>query len=149
MPEEAQAEPFQKPSTMMYRNFLAMETEEPLRSHPADGCVLMGGCDKTTPALVMGALSMGLPMIYLPAGPMLRGNWHGQVLGSGSDSRKYWAELRAGTITENDWEEIEEGIARSPGHCMTIDRKSTRLNSSHSQISYAVFCLKKKNPPYH
>src|SRR3989441_1783228 len=88
MPAIALAEPFQKPSTMMYRNFLAMETEELLRSYPADGCVLMGGCDKTTPALVMGALSMGLPMIYLPAGPMLRGNWHGQVLGSGSDSRK-------------------------------------------------------------
>src|SRR5258708_13911659 len=103
-------EPFQKPSTMMYRNFLAMETEELLRSYPADGCVLMGGCDKTTPALVMGALSMGLPTIYLPAGPMLRGNWHGQVLGSGSDTRKYWAELRPGTITERHWQETQEGI---------------------------------------
>jgi len=90
MPAITLSEPFQKPSTMMYRNFLAMETEELLRSYPADGCVLMGGCDKTTPALVMGALSMGLPTIYMPAGPMLRGNWHGQVLGSGSDSRKYW-----------------------------------------------------------
>src|SRR5205807_8006266 len=130
MPAIALAEPFQKPSTMMYRNFLAMETEELLRSYPADGCVLMGGCDKTTPALVMGALSMGLPMIYLPAGPMLRGNWHGQVLGSGSDSRKYWAELRAGTITENDWEEIEEGITRSPGHCMTMGTASTMTSAA-------------------
>src|SRR5256714_14126156 len=129
LPAVACAEPFQKPSTMMYRNFLAMETEELLRSYPADGCVLMGGCDKTTPALVMGALSMGLPTIYLPAGPMLRGNWHGQVLGSGSDSRKYWAELRAGTITENDWEEIEEGIARSPGHCMTMGTASTMTSA--------------------
>jgi len=129
MPAIALAEPFQKPSTMMYRNFLAMETEELLRSYPADGCVLMGGCDKTTPALVMGALSMGLPAIYLPAGPMLRGNWHGQVLGSGSDTRKYWAELRAGTITENDWEEIEEGIARSPGHCMTMGTASTMTSA--------------------
>src|SRR2546423_5677434 len=128
----ALAEPFQKPSTMMYRNFLAMETEELLRSYPADGCVLMGGCDKTTPALVMGALSMGLPTIYLPAGPMLRGNWHGQVLGSGSDSRKYWAELRAGTITENDWEEIEEGIARSPGHCMTMGTASTMTSAAEA-----------------
>src|SRR2546423_6259422 len=126
----ALAEPFQKPSTMMYRNFLAMETEELLRSYPADGCVLMGGCDKTTPALVMGALSMGLPTIYMPAGPMLRGNWHGQVLGSGSDSRKYWAELRAGTITENDWEEIEEGIARSAGHCMTMGTASTMTSAA-------------------
>src|SRR5689334_11778726 len=129
MPAISLSEPFQKPSTMMYRNLLAMETEELLRSYPADGCVLMGGCDKTTPALVMGALSMGLPMIYLPAGPMLRGNWHGQVLGSGSDSRKYWAELRAGTITEHDWEEIEEGIARSPGHCMTMGTASTMTSA--------------------
>jgi dihydroxy-acid dehydratase len=106
-----------------------METEELLRSYPADGCVLMGGCDKTTPALVMGAISMGLPAIYMPAGPMLRGNWHGQVLGSGSDSRKYWAELRAGTITERDWEEIEEGIARSPGHCMTMGTASTMTSA--------------------
>jgi dihydroxy-acid dehydratase len=129
MPAITLSEPFQKPSTMMYRNFLAMETEELLRSYPADGCVLMGGCDKTTPALVMGALSMGLPTIYLPAGPMLRGNWHGQVLGSGSDSRKYWQELRAGTITENDWEEIEEGIARSFGHCMTMGTASTMTSA--------------------
>jgi dihydroxy-acid dehydratase len=129
MPAIALAEPFQKPSTMMYRNFLAMETEELLRSYPADGCVLMGGCDKTTPALVMGALSMGLPAIYMPAGPMLRGNWHGQVLGSGSDSRKYWQELRAGKITEGDWEEIEEGIARSFGHCMTMGTASTMTSA--------------------
>jgi dihydroxy-acid dehydratase len=129
MPAITLSEPFQKPSTMMYRNLLAMETEELLRSYPADGCVLMGGCDKTTPALVMGALSMGLPAIYMPAGPMLRGNWHGQVLGSGSDTRKYWAELRAGTITEHDWEEIEEGIARSPGHCMTMGTASTMTSA--------------------
>src|SRR5579859_7876273 len=129
MPAFTLGETFQKPTTMMYRNLLAMETEELLRSYPADGCVLMGGCDKTTPALVMGALSMGLPMIYMPAGPMLRGNWHGQVLGSGSDTRKYWAELRAGTITEGDWEEIEEGIARSPGHCMTMGTASTMTSA--------------------
>ncbi|HZR67561.1 MAG TPA: L-arabinonate dehydratase [Burkholderiales bacterium] len=129
MPAITLSEPFQKPSTMMYRNLLAMETEELLRSYPADGCVLMGGCDKTTPALVMGALSMGLPTVYMPAGPMLRGNWHGQVLGSGSDTRKYWAELRAGTITERDWEEIEEGIARSPGHCMTMGTASTMTSA--------------------
>jgi len=129
MPAITLSEPFQKPSTMMYRNLLAMETEELLRSYPADGCVLMGGCDKTTPALVMGALSMGLPTIYMPAGPMLRGNWHGQVLGSGSDTRKYWNELRAGTITERDWEEIEEGVARSPGHCMTMGTASTMTSA--------------------
>ena len=125
LPAMSLSEPFQKPSTMLYRNFLAMETEELLRSHPIDGAVLMGGCDKTTPGLLMGAISMGLPAIFLPAGPMLRGNWHGQVLGSGSDVWKYWAELRAGTIDAQAWEEIEDGIARSPGHCMTMGTAST------------------------
>src|SRR5688500_17698330 len=91
-----------KPTTMLYRSFLAMETEELIRSHPVDGVVLMGGCDKTTPALLLGATSAGVPSIFVPAGPMLRGNWHGQVLGSGSDAFKYWDERRAGTISERD-----------------------------------------------
>ena len=125
MPAIALAEPFQKPSTMLYRNLLAMETEELLRSYPVDGVVLMGGCDKTTPALIMGATSMNLPAIYLPAGPMLRGNWHGVHLGSGTDSWKYWAELRAGTIDEKAWQEVEAGIARSYGHCMVMGTAST------------------------
>ena len=129
MPAISLSEPFQKPSTMMYRNLLAMETEELLRSYPADGAVLMGGCDKTTPALLMGALSMGLPCIFMPAGPMLRGNWHGTVLGSGSDVWKYHAELRAGNISERDWDEIEDGIARSPGHCMTMGTASTMTSA--------------------
>jgi dihydroxy-acid dehydratase len=102
-----------------------METEELLRSHPADGAVLMGGCDKTTPGLIMGALSAGLPFIYLPAGPMLRGNWRGQALGSGSDAWKYWDERRAGTISTEDWVGVEGGIARSYGHCMTMGTAST------------------------
>jgi dihydroxy-acid dehydratase len=117
---------------MMYRNFLAMETEEALRSYPADGAVLMGGCDKTTPALLMGAISMNLPAIFMPGGPMLRGNWRGHALGSGSDVWKYWAELRAGTITEKDWEEIEHGIARSPGHCMTMGTASTMTSAAEA-----------------
>ncbi len=125
LPAISLAEPIVKPTTMLYRNFLAMETEELLRSHPIDGAVLMGGCDKTTPGLIMGAISMDVPAIFLPAGPMLRGNWHGQILGSGSDVWKYWAELRAGTITEDDWDEIENGIARSAGHCMTMGTAST------------------------
>jgi len=125
MPAIALAEPFQKPSTMLYRNLLAMETEELLRSYPVDGVVLMGGCDKTTPALIMGATSMNLPAIYVPAGPMLRGNWHGEHLGSGTDSWKYWAELRAGTIDEQAWQEVESGIARSFGHCMVMGTAST------------------------
>ena len=97
LPAISLAEPFVKPTTMLYRNFLAMETEELLRSHPIDGAVLLGGCDKTTPGLLMGAISMGLPAIFCPAGPMLRGNWRGQTLGSGSDVWKYWDEKRAGT----------------------------------------------------
>ncbi|MGE5524895.1 MAG: L-arabinonate dehydratase [Rhodospirillaceae bacterium] len=125
MPAITLAEPFQKPSTMLYRNLLAMEAEELLRSYPADGAVLMGGCDKTTPALIMGAISMNLPAIFMPAGPMLRGNWHGEPLGSGTDSWKYWAELRAGNIDETAWMEVEEGIARSFGHCMVMGTAST------------------------
>lgn len=129
MPAISLSEPFQKPTTMLYRNLLAMETEELLRSYPADACVLMGGCDKTTPALLMGAISMNLPTIFLPAGPMLRGDYRGQFLGSGSDVWKYWAELRAGNITESDWAEIENGIARSPGHCMTMGTASTMTST--------------------
>lgn len=127
LPAISLAEPFVKPSTMLYRNFLAMETEELLRSHPLDGAVLLGGCDKTTPGLLMGAISMGLPAIYCPAGPMLRGNWRGQTLGSGSDAWKYWDEKRAGKITEEDWADIEGGIARSFGTCMTMGTAATMM----------------------
>ncbi len=125
LPALSLSESYVKPTTMLYRNLLAMEAEELLRSHPVDGAVLMGGCDKTTPGLVMGALSMGLPMIYLPAGPMLRGNYRGEYLGSGSDAWKFWDERRAGTISETEWVEVEAGIARSYGHCMTMGTAST------------------------
>jgi dihydroxy-acid dehydratase len=125
LPAMSVTETYMKPSPMMYRNFLAMETEELIRSQPIDGVVLMGGCDKTTPGLLMGAISMNLPAIYLPAGPMLRGNWNGRILGSGSDVWKYWAEKKAGNITDCEWNEMEDGIARSPGHCMTMGTAST------------------------
>ena len=125
LPAISVSESFVKPTTMLYRNMLAMETEELLRSHPVDGAVLMGGCDKSTPGLLLGATSMNLPAIYIPAGPMLRGNWQGKVLGSGSDSWKYWDELRAGKITDQDWLGIEGGIARSYGTCMTMGTAST------------------------
>jgi dihydroxyacid dehydratase/phosphogluconate dehydratase len=125
VPALSLSEPFMKPTTMLYRNLLALECEELLRSYPFDGAVLLGGCDKTTPALVMGALSAGLPFIFVPAGPMLRASWRGRSLGSGSDVWKYWAELRAGNITSADWDEIEEAIASSPGHCMTMGTAST------------------------
>jgi dihydroxy-acid dehydratase len=127
LPAMSLAEPFVKPSTMLYRNFLAMECEEILRSHPLDGAVLMGGCDKTTPGLIMGAISMGLPAIYVPAGPMLRGNWRGRTLGSGSDVWKYWDEKRAGDIGEAEWSEIEGGIARSFGTCMVMGTAATMM----------------------
>ena len=125
LPAMSLAETFVKPTTMLYRNFLAMETEELLRSHPVDGAVLMGGCDKTTPGLIMGAISAGLPAIYLPAGPMLRGNYKGEALGSGSDAWKYWDERRAGTVSAEEWGAVEAGIARSYGHCMTMGTAST------------------------
>ena len=127
LPAISLAEPFVKPTTMLYRNLLAMETEELLRSHPIDGAVLLGGCDKTTPGLLMGAISMGIPAIFVPAGPQLRGNWHGETLGSGSDAWKYWAERRAGTITQADWEEIEGGIARTYGTCMVMGTAATMM----------------------
>jgi dihydroxy-acid dehydratase len=127
LPAISLSESMVKPTSMLYRNFLAMETEELLRSHPVDGAVLMGGCDKTTPGLLMGALSMGLPCIYLPAGPMLRGNWRGQVLGSGSDAFKYWDERRAGRLSDQAWAEMEAGIARSHGTCMTMGTAATMM----------------------
>ena len=99
LPAISLSENFVKPTTMLYRNMLAMEAEELLRSHPVDGVVLMGGCDKTTPGLIMGAISAGYPAIYLPAGPMLRGNWKGKVLGSGSDAWKFWASAAPATST--------------------------------------------------
>jgi dihydroxy-acid dehydratase len=127
LPAMSLAETYMKPTTMLYRNMLAMETEELLRSQPIDGAVLMGGCDKTTPALIMGAISMGIPAIYVPAGPMLRGNWRGEFLGSGSDVWKYWTEKRAGNITDDEWNEIEGGIARSFGTCMVMGTAATMM----------------------
>jgi dihydroxy-acid dehydratase len=137
IPAISLGETLQKPSTMMYRNLLAMETEELLRSYPVDGCVLLGGCDKNTPGLLMGAISMNLPAIFVPAGPMLRGNWRGQILGSGADVMKYWAERRAGNIDRQQWVEVEEGIARSPGTCMTMGTASTMT----SVAEVLGFCL--------
>ena len=125
LPTLSLSEQFVKPTTMLYRNMMAMEVEELIRSHPVDGAVLMGGCDKTTPALLMGAISAGVPSIFMPAGPMLRGNWRGKTLGSGSDAWKYWDERRAGNITDTQWGELEAGIARSYGVCMTMGTAST------------------------
>ena len=125
MPVLSVGETYMKPTTMLYRNMLAMETEEIIRANPVDGVVLLGGCDKTVPGLIMGATSANLPAIFVSAGPMLRGNWRGEVLGSGSDVWKYWAEKRAGNLDDCAWKEIEDGIARSFGTCMTMGTAST------------------------
>jgi dihydroxy-acid dehydratase len=119
------SETFQKPTPMLYRNLLSMETEELLRSYPVDGAVLMGGCDKTVPALLMGAASAGLPALVVPAGPMLRGHHRGATLGSGTDLWAYWDEYRAGRIDECEMSQVECGLARSAGHCMTMGTAST------------------------
>ncbi|MFE9811237.1 L-arabinonate dehydratase [Streptomyces sp. NPDC005548] len=124
-PVSTLSETFQKPTPMLYRNLLAMETEELLRSYPVDGAVLMGGCDKSTPALLMGAASVDLPTVFVPAGPMLPGHWRNQVLGSGTDMWKYWDDRRAGLIGDCEMAELESGLARSPGHCMTMGTAST------------------------
>ena len=125
LPAISLGEILMKPTTMLYRNLLAMEAEELMRCYPIDGAVLMGGCDKTTPALLMAAASMNIPAIFMPAGPMLRSYWRGETLGSGTDAFRYWGELRAGTITDEDWSEIEAALGRSHGHCMTMGTAST------------------------
>ena len=125
IPVLALSEMFMKPTAMLYRNLLAMEAEEVLRSHPVDGAVLMGGCDKTVPGLLMGAISADLPAIFLPAGPMLAGRHRNDRLGSGTDVWKYWAERQAGCLDACVWRQLEEGIARSAGTCMTMGTAST------------------------
>ena len=132
MPVATLSETFQKPTPMMYRNLLAMETEELLRSYPADGAVLMGGCDKTTPALLMGAASANIPAVYVTAGPMLRGNFRGQPVGSGTDVWKFWDDARAGLVGDCELADLECGIARSPGHCMTMGTASTMTSAAEA-----------------
>ncbi|WAL68403.1 L-arabinonate dehydratase [Amycolatopsis cynarae] len=126
------SETYQKPTPMLYRNLLSMETEEILRSYPVDGAVLMGGCDKTTPALLMGAASADLPVIFVPAGPMLRGHWRDEVLGSGTDMWKYWDDRRAGLLGDRELAELETGLARSPGTCMTMGTASTMTSAAEA-----------------
>lgn len=128
LPALSLGEQLMKPSAMLYRNLLAMEVEELLRSYPVDGVVVMAGCDKTTPGVLMGAISANYPTIYVPAGPMLRGNWRGQQLGSGADVWKYWDDRRAGLINQETWNEIENGIARSAGTCMTMGTAATLMS---------------------
>ena len=125
LPAMSLGEVMVKPTTMLYRNMLAMETEELLRSHPIDAVVLLGGCDKTTPGLLMGAISMGIPAIFVPAGPMMSGHWRGRTLGAGTHTRVYWDERQAGNLPDADWVELEGVMTRSPGTCQTMGTAST------------------------
>lgn len=118
-----------KPTTMLYRNLLALETEELLRSLPIDGAVLLGGCDKTTPGLLMGAISMNLPAIFCPAGPMSSGRWRGVPVGAGTHTRKYWDDLQAGALNAQDWVELEGVMTRTTGTCNTMGTASTMTSS--------------------
>ncbi|HKS96906.1 MAG TPA: dihydroxy-acid dehydratase, partial [Terriglobia bacterium] len=111
--------------TMLYRNLMAMDVEECIRAYPLDSVVLLSGCDKTTPAELMGAASADVPAIMVPGGPMLRGMWRGQAIGSGTDTRRAWHEKRAGQLTDEQWCEIEGCISRSAGHCMVMGTAST------------------------
>src|SRR6202142_98947 len=113
------------PTAMLYRNLMAMEVEEMVRSHPLDGVILLCGCDKTTPAQLMGIASIDVPAILVPGGPMLNGMWRNQRVGSGTDLWKTWDERRAGRVGDAQWEELEASISRSPGHCMTMGTAST------------------------
>lgn len=125
IPVHSVSETFVRPTSMLYRNFLAMEAEEAIRAHPVDGVVLLGGCDKTTPALIMGAASANVPAIFVPAGAMLRGHWRGQTLGTGSSAWAAEADFRAGKITEEEWLESNQASVRSTGTCNTMGTAST------------------------
>ncbi len=114
-----------RPTTMLLRNLMSMDIEESIRANPLDGVVLLGGCDKTTAALLMGAASADVPAILLTGGPQLNARWQGEQLGSCTDCRRYLTELRAGRITGQQWSEIQECMVRSPGHCMTMGTAST------------------------
>ena len=125
VPVMSLGEAFMRPTTMIYRDLLSIQVEEMLRCHPIDGVVLMGGCDKTTPAMIMGASSIDLPAIFMPAGPMLTGRWRGRTLGSGTDNSFFFQEMRAGRIKPEQYHDMEYAAARSPGHCMTMGTAST------------------------
>ncbi len=125
LPAMSLGEVMVKPTTMLYRNFLAMETEELLRSLPIDGAVLLGGCDKTTPGLLMGAISMGIPALFCPAGPMLNDRHQGRTVGAGTHTRMFWDEYQAGDISDAEWIQLESRMTRSPGTCNTMGTAST------------------------
>jgi dihydroxy-acid dehydratase len=125
IPVQSVSESFLRPTSMLYRNFLAMEVEEAIRAHPIDGAVLMGGCDKTGPGLVMGAASANVPSIFVPAGAMLKGRWRQQTLGTGTSTWAVEADHRAGKLSDREWTQMSEATVRSPGTCNTMGTAST------------------------
>ncbi len=114
-----------KPTAMLYRNLMAMDVEESIRANPLDGVVLLCGCDKTTPAQLMGAASVDIPAIMVPGGPMLAGTWRDRKLGSGTDGRKLFDMFRSGRLSEEQLCEVEGAIARTAGHCTVMGTAST------------------------
>jgi dihydroxy-acid dehydratase len=114
-----------KPTTMLFRNLMAMDVEECIRAYPLDAVVLLSGCDKTTPAMLMGAASANVPAIMVTGGPMLRGRWRTEDLGSGTDNWRLWAERRAERLSDEEWAEAETCMSRSNGHCMVMGTAST------------------------
>ncbi len=132
LPAMSLGEVMVKPTTMLYRNFLAMEVEELLRSLPIDGAVLLAGCDKTTPGTLMGAISMGLPTIFCPAGPMLNDRHQGKSVGAGTHTRMFWDEYQAGRVTEAEWVHLESRMTRSPGTCNTMGTASTMTSMTEA-----------------
>ncbi len=142
LPAMSLGEVMVKPTTMLYRNFLAMETEELLRSLPVDGAVLLAGCDKTTPGTVMGAISMGLPTLFCPAGPMLNDRHHrknadgtpaaAMTVGAGTHTRIFWDEYQAGRVDEKEWVHLESRMTRSPGTCNTMGTASTMTSMTEA-----------------
>lgn len=125
LPAMSLGEGYVKPSSMLYRNFLAMETEELLRCHPIDGAILLGGCDKTTPGLILGAISMNLPTIYCPAGFTMGATFHGERFGSGTGAFRWAPELIAGRMSPQEWQTVEQKIWSSPGTCNVMGTAST------------------------
>ena len=125
-------EMFMKPTTMLFRNLMSMDVEESISANPIDGVVLLCGCDKTTPAQLMGAASANIPAIMVTGGPMLSGRWRGQPLGSGTDGRKLFEDLRAGRIGEEQWAEVEGCISRSAGHCTVMGTASTMASMAEA-----------------
>src|SRR5438477_6262423 len=121
-----------KPTTMLFRNLMAMEVEEQIRAYPLDAVVLLSGCDKTTPAMLMGAASADVPSIMVTGGPMLTGMWRDQELGSGTDARKLWTQRRAGEVSDEELAEVESCLSRSTGHCMVMGTASTMASMAEA-----------------